>query len=123
MLNPKGYGGHAGFPLGFAVLASILKQDFSIQIVDANRWDLNPHETKKMIEAFNPKIVCLTGMWSHSDYLCKLSNLLREDIVQIAGGWWASPIPEMILETTKVSYVVVGEADDVITGLCKDILK
>jgi len=116
-----------GFPVGASTLSSILSNDgFNIQLVDMNAFRMSAEDAVKDICRRAPFIVCFTGLWGSFKELRTVSSLLRKQlpsITQIAGGWWAGPIPKIILEETSMDCVVRGEADLVITALCRYYLE
>lgn len=118
--------GNTAFPVGIGQLASILeKAGCSVGVIDAASEYLTPTEVVDRVGQLGCRIVGLTGLWSTYRYQREVSQRLWERypaIFQVAGGWWAGPIPELILEKTAVAVVVRGEADLLIVDLVRAIL-
>lgn len=115
--------GRRAFPVGIATLAAILrKAGITVAVVDANAGQCTVPQVVDRVAALGPAIVALTGLWKNLPFQREVSQLLRTRcpaVRQVAGGWWSSPIPAVILAHTAVDCVVQGEADLVIADLCR----
>jgi radical SAM superfamily enzyme YgiQ (UPF0313 family) len=124
MLNPHK---SRHFPFGIGILTAILKNNkFKVGIINAGINRLNPVSAAEHIAEINPKIICFTGFLLDFNFISAVSRLVREKLPlskQIAGGWWSSPIPSIVFEETSIDYIVRGEADLIISDLCRNLLE
>jgi len=123
LVNPHQYG---IFPFGIGILAAILKKA-NIKVSILNVDPEKPlHTAVVQIEKINPKIVGFTGFLQDFNFLSGLSKITREKLPyckQLAGGWWSSPIPQIVFEETEIDYISRGEPDRIIARLCKSIIE
>jgi len=119
--------GRGGFPHGVSILIALLKKAFfNVNVVDASSGNLAIEDTIEKISEIKPKIVALPGFsyTTYFQYNVSLGLMDRlSSAIQIAGGWWASPIPELVLKKTRVNYIIKGEADLVINDICEALIK
>lgn len=122
-------------PLELAYMASLLRLEHEIRLLDANALDLNLEQTAEEIKEFQPDILILTSTpldrWevpSHSHIKLLVQNLIKTinalDIPQvILTGAHGTIMPEKILKETKVDFVVRGEPEIIVKNLVAEIAR
>lgn len=120
-------------PLAEAYIASMLRQEHEIKLLDANVLHLGLEDTIEEIKKFNPDILILTSTpvdrWevpSHAHIKLLVSNMIRtiEETkvpVTILTGSHGSVRPDWILERSNVNYIVRKEPEMVVVELVKTI--
>jgi radical SAM superfamily enzyme YgiQ (UPF0313 family) len=122
-------------PLELAYIASLLRGEHEIKLLDANALDLNLEQTTEEIKKFKPDILILTSTpldrWevpSHShikllvDNLIKTINILDIPYVILTGAH-GTIMPEKMLKDTKVNFIVRGEPEIIVKKLVDEIAK
>ena len=121
-------------PLSLAYIASLLRDQHQIKLLDANALNLNLDETTKEIKDFNPEILILTSTpidrWqapSHAHVKILARNILQtlkkiNVPYTILTGTHGTITPEWIFEKTKVDFVVRGEPEYTTLKLVKALI-
>lgn len=129
ILNPCLFTGKLGRlsrkrqPLELAYMASLLRSNYELKLLDANALNLSLEETIGIIKEFNPEILILTSTpidrWevpSHAHIKLLMGNLV--EIINsvniphtIITGSHGSVMPEWILKNSQVNFVVRGEPE------------
>ncbi len=118
-------------PLDLAYIASLLRHDFEIKLLDANALNLSLNETISEIKEFNPNVLILTSTpidrWEVPSH--KHLKLLIDNIVKIVDnvkipyiillGAHGSVMPEWLLEKSRVNFLVRGEPEIVTDSLVR----
>jgi radical SAM superfamily enzyme YgiQ (UPF0313 family) len=116
------------FPLGLAYISSVLKRDGHIvTVLNCNNY----HEpVEKLICDFidtnTPEIVCTGGLSVHFNILRDLLSSVKKvsgNITTVLGGGIISSDPELIYDTIKPDFGVIGEGEITISELVKAIEK
>jgi len=116
-------------PLELAYIASLLRQNHEIKLLDANALNLGPEDTINEIKKFNPEILILTSTpidrWevpSHAHIKFLIENLVS--IIKnlnipyiILSGSHGTVMPDWLLEKTKVSFIVRNEPELTVLNL------
>lgn len=137
ILNPFLFTGKLGRlsrkrqPLELAYMASLLRSDHEIALLDANALNLPLEETIKRIKEFNPEVLILTSTpidrWevpSHAHIKFLIENIIKtinsvEIPHTIITGSHGSVMPEWILKNSQIDFVVRGEPELIILELIK----
>ena len=110
-------------PLDLAYIASLLRDQHQIKLIDANALNLSLQETIKEIKDFNPGILILTSTpidrWevpSHAHIKLLISNLVEiinsVDINHtIITGSHGTVMPDWILKNSQIDFVVRSEPE------------
>ncbi|MDO8669452.1 MAG: radical SAM protein [Candidatus Buchananbacteria bacterium] len=121
-------------PLSLAYIASLLRTEHEIKLVDANAINLTLEETIKEIKDFNPDIFILTSTpidrWevpSHSHIKLLISNLVEIinniNIPQtIITGSHGTVMPDWILQNSQINFVVRGEPELIVVELVQALV-
>jgi len=96
-------------PLELEILASSLRRDHEVQIVD---MILEKEDISHFIQAYRPDVFCITGYITHVTVMkqyCMAAKEINESIVTIAGGVHIEKFPEDI-NHPSIDYRVVRNA-------------
>lgn len=118
-------------PLSEAYIASLLRQDHEVKLLDANALNLSITDTIAELNKFNPEVLILTSTpidrWevpSHVHIKLLINNLIKiidqAKIPQtILTGTHGSVMPEWILKKSKIDFVVRNEPELIVVELIK----
>lgn len=110
-------------PLSLAYIASLLRNEHQIKLLDANAWRLSLEETVTDIKRFNPKILILTSTpfdrWqapSHEHVRTLARNIIKTTNslnipYTILTGTHGTITPDWVFKKTKINYIVRGEPE------------
>lgn len=121
-------------PLDLAYIASLLRNEHEIKLLDANALELNLAQTLEEIKKIGPEILILTStpldrfeVPSHSHIKLLIKNIIH--IINslkiphiILTGAHGTVMPEYMLKNSRVNYVVRGEPEIVTYNLVKAIV-
>lgn len=98
-------------PLGILSIATYLKNNgHTVQFIDR---EIDKYDVDKIIREFNPGIVGIAVMSTKAIpdalFMCDIAK--KHDIPVIWGGTFTSLIPELVLNSSKVDYVAIGEGE------------
>jgi anaerobic magnesium-protoporphyrin IX monomethyl ester cyclase len=114
-------------PLGLAYLASVLRQDHGVKIIDSNILNYTIEDVERELRSFNPDVVGVTSV-TPSIYeaykVAEIAKKVREDCTVILGGPHATFMPRQTLEECKyVDMIVRGEGEETTRELIEHIEK
>jgi len=102
-------------PLGAAYLGSFLKRrGHSVSIIDMDPLGLAYSDIKGLVENKMPDIIGISAMTMQIKGALIIADLLKElnrSIPVIIGGVHASALPEEVLRTRSVDFIVIGEGE------------
>ena len=117
-------------PLGVSYIASVIRNDVDVQIMDAmiegfnNKIELDKdfvrygssyNDILKRIENFKPDIVGISCLWSTNApvfmELAREIKKLDKDIIIIAGGSYPTFMVEQCMQELNVDIIVLGEGE------------
>ena len=108
-------------PLGLAYLASILRKNHEVKIIDSNILDYTMNDMRKELRNFFPDIVGITSVTPSmpSAYaVAKIAKQIREDCTVVIGGPHVTFLPKQTLEECQhIDVVVKGEGEKTIKEL------
>lgn len=116
------------FPIGLGIIASVLKQHGWIVSVHDSYVNGDNLSFLDRIRSESPDVLLLSGFLGNY-YLTFIKNILdrikgiSKDITTIMGGPLASCIPQVLLDETKIDYIVIGEGEITIVELLDAIEK
>jgi len=112
-------------PLGLAYLAAVLAgKGYKVNILDMNAQPKLALQFKDILQQERPKIVgitCLTPFYSTVLSLAKTAKELINATV-ITGGAHATALPEEMLKSKTIDYVVMGEGEAIMAELADSLL-
>ncbi len=113
-------------PLGLAYLGAVLeKSGYSVRILDLNAEPNLSSNFKNILLEDKPEIVgisCLTPFYSAVLSLARITKELTNARV-VVGGAHATALPEELLESTVIDYVVLGEGESTLVELTDSLLR
>ena len=103
-------------PHGLAIIANVIRREAGIEPVflDLNAQRRGREETEKAIKEIDFDVVLIGGIASVYRSLVELSELVKKvnpDSKIIAGGYVAMPIPELLLDNSRVDIICMGEGE------------
>ena len=109
-------------PLGLAYIASVLLQaGLEVDVLDINLLKLkkqySPDILFKKLKNNSYFFIGFGAVFFDFSYFQRLSTEIRNicpDTFQVIGGQWASRLAELLVESTSVDAVVLGEGEEVI---------
>ena len=126
----KGRFHHCELPLGIAYLASVLRGDFKVKVLDARAkfrtfipensiWEYygyTEEEIIKEIEAFSPDVLGITCLFSYQFSqvvsIFRRIKSLTPEIVTVTGGSHPTFLCDKIMpEHPEIDYIILGEGE------------
>ncbi|RJQ31652.1 radical SAM protein [Candidatus Parcubacteria bacterium] len=116
-------------PLDLAYMASLLRKEHKIKLLDANALSLSLEDTIEEIKLFLPEVLILTSTpldrWevpSHAHLKLLIKNIIKTiDSVDIKytilTGAHGTVMPEWILKKSSIDYVIRGEPEIIAVNL------
>ena len=113
------------FPMGIAYISSCLRHaGFNVSLINLNNIHGSVGDIlKKEILEHDIEVVMtggVTGQYGAIKEIFETAQLVREDIITVAGGGIITSAPEHAMEALEFSdYGVIGEGEDIICELCR----
>lgn len=121
-------------PYNLCLIASMIREVYDVQIVDANIDNLTEEDLFEIISKINPKVVGISvlmdkyGLTGHA--VAKIAKSVNKEITTVIGGVYASTNSKEVIKDKNLDYLVKGEGEycfkellDFINGDKKDIPK
>jgi len=112
-------------PLGLAYLASVLRKEYEVKIIDSITLDYTLEDLKRELRSFYPDIVGITSVTSsipQAYAVAKIAREVREDCTVVMGGPHVTFLPKQTLEECEyVDVIVKGEGEKTFEELTKAI--
>ena len=103
------------FPYTLALLSSVLKGKYEVEILDASLEDLSPEQVKKRIQDSKPNVLgisCLSLEYTrHFQQLAELAKSANPNIKVVVGGIYPTLLPQVLLKNPNIDYAVLGEGE------------
>ena len=114
-------------PLGLAYIASMLRQNHEVKIIDSIILNYTLRDIEKELQTFNPDVVGIASV-TPSIYeaykVAKIAKKVREDCIVVFGGPHATFMSRQTLEECKyIDIIVKGEGEETIKELIESIEK
>ena len=113
-------------PLGLAYLGAVLeKNGYKVHILDLNAEPELSNDFKRILQEGKPGIVgitCLTPFYSAVLSLAKIAKEITKARV-VLGGAHATALPEELLRSNIIDYIVLGEGEPTLLELSDSLLK
>ena len=110
-------------PLNLCLLGAMIKDDYEVEIVDANLENYTQEQFKKVILDLNPDLVGLTLLTNEYSEVAHIgAKLIREidhKIITVLGGVYATVSYKAIYEDSNFDYICVGEGENSFPKLLK----
>ena len=114
------------FPFTAFILTAILKDEFNLNIIDANGLSLSEEECQLRMAEFNPEMVLISGqsveyhLQVHTSL--ELSKNISKDIITVMGGVYPTVQGKDVLKDTNMDYIFLGHAEERLVGFLKIVL-
>lgn len=109
-------------PLGILYIAAVLKKNgYEVRIIDKDPEYFNIIPD---IKSFDPDLIGLSFMTPSCQRAHSLCKILRKEFpgkILFSGGTHTSAAPEKTLKDLDLDFVVVGEGEETILEICKNI--
>jgi radical SAM superfamily enzyme YgiQ (UPF0313 family) len=114
-------------PLGLAYIASMLRQNHEVKIIDSIILNYTLRDIEKELQTFNPDVVGIASV-TPSIYeaykVAKIAKKVREDCIVVLGGPHATFMSRQTLEECKyIDIIVKGEGEETTKELIESIEK
>ena len=114
-------------PLGLAYVAATLeKAGFQVEILDNYNLKKPIEQVKLEIERLNPEIVGITCGSVTYRRCIETAKAVKEVLPSckvVVGGWQPTYMPESLLQYPEIDYVVMGEGEQAMVELAKNLTK
>jgi len=112
-------------PIGLMYVASALERaGFEVQMLDNYLMKKPTQEVGELVAKTQPAIVgitCGSATYPRTVETAKAIKAAKPDCRIVVGGWHASYMPDSLLDTPEIDYVVMGEGERAITQLATAI--
>jgi radical SAM superfamily enzyme YgiQ (UPF0313 family) len=113
-------------PIGLMYVAAALeKAGFQVQMLDNYLMNKPIEEVKQLVTKTNPAIVGITCGSATYRRCIETARAIKEALPTckvVVGGWHASYVPDSLLESPEIDYVVMGEGEKAVTELATCIV-
>lgn len=110
-------------PLGLAYLASVLRRDHEVKIIDSNILGYRLEDVRRELRSFYPEVVGITSVTPsipQAYAVAEIAKKVREDCTVVMGGPHVTFLPEQTLKECKyVDVIVKGEGEKTVKELAK----
>ncbi|MGQ9789028.1 MAG: B12-binding domain-containing radical SAM protein [Candidatus Hadarchaeaceae archaeon] len=107
--------GATGPPLGLAYLASMIKEDHNVRIIDSVTEGYDGVDIAKIIRSYDPDLIGLTATTSmipEAYEIARDAKKINENLKIVLGGPHATFLPEETIgECPQVDFIVRGEGE------------
>ena len=107
--------GTTGPPLGLAYLASMVRDEHDVRIIDSLVENLNYNDVKNRIKRYDPDLIGITAttsMMPDAYIIAKTAKRLNENVKVVIGGPHVTFVPEKTFkECPCIDFVVRGEGE------------
>jgi len=115
-------------PHSIAILSSILRDKFHVEIVDATANNLSPGQCKSMLQSIRPDAVLFSGLatFHHPKsihYAIKIAKEACPDVVTVLGGIYPTIQPEVAARDKNVDFVFLGHAEERVSDFLEAVFK
>lgn len=121
-------------PYNLCLIASMVRADYDVQIVDANIDNLTEDDLFRIISRIKPHVVGISvlmdkyGVTGHT--VAQIAKSVNSEIKTVIGGVYATTNSKDVIEDENIDYLVKGEGEycfkdllDFINGCQEDIPK
>lgn len=124
-LKGVGYTNWLVHPYNLCLLASMIREEVDIKIVDANIDNLSKEDFLKILEEYNPDILgisIITNEYAETGIITsEIAKKYNPNIITIMGGVSAISNPGYYIKNHDIDYLINGEGEYVFRDLIKFI--
>jgi len=104
-------------PYGICLLATMLKDRYEVQIIDAQFYNTSEKEFKSKIEEYKPDCVGISVLTSeYASILDTAARIVKEvskDIITVAGGVHVTTQYSIVMKNKNIDFCIRGEGERV----------
>ena len=123
----KSVTGFSSPPLGLAYLASVLREEHEVKIVDSNILEYTMDDVRRELKKFNPDVVGITSVTPsipQAYEVARIAKEINENCKVVMGGPHVTFLPEQTLkECEDIDIIVKGEGELTIKELVEFLEK
>jgi radical SAM superfamily enzyme YgiQ (UPF0313 family) len=112
-------------PLSLAYLASVLRDEHEVKIIDSNILDYTMEDVRRELREFYPDIVGVTSVTPsipQAYHVAKMAKEVRNDCIVLIGGSHATFLPHQTLKECEfIDIVVREEGEETVQELLKAV--
>lgn len=127
LIYPPYLSKYKNIPLGLAYIASYnLQNGMDVKIIDMDVHGIDFNNLEELIKKEKPEIVgtsFMTNQFGDALNIAATAKKISKNIKTVLGGNHATALPEELLETGHVDYVVIGEGEKTSNEIFKSILE
>ena len=114
------------FPYTLGLLNAILKKEnYQVEVIDANIENLSEQELKERISEVNPDIVGISALaLEYRHYVHRTFELVKEvnnEIITVLGGIYPTLSIDLASKDQNIDFIIRGEGEERIVSLLKTI--
>ncbi|MFH1798608.1 MAG: radical SAM protein [Candidatus Omnitrophota bacterium] len=114
-------------PYTICLLATMIKDDVDVKIVDAQFYDMSQDRFRKEIEEYNPDLIGISMLSSEyhliGEIAVDIAKEVNPNIIVVMGGVHVTSMYERVIENPKIDYAVRGEGEYVFRDLIRYLNK
>jgi len=110
-------------PINLCLLAGVLKDEYEVEIIDANLENLSEDELAERIRVSAPDLLGITSFANQfapaSHAVARIGKEVFPEMPVVMGGVYVTTTPEAAIKDTHVDYLVIGEGERTFLRLIK----
>lgn len=112
-------------PYNLCLIASMIREDYDVQIIDANIDNLTKEDLFIMFSKINPKVVGISvlmdkyGITGHN--VAEIAKSVDKEIITVIGGVYATTNSLEVIKDKNLDYLIKGEGEYCFKELLKFI--
>ena len=112
-------------PYAICILATMIKEDYEVKIVDANLYNMSKEQFQEEIREFKPQVVGISVLTSeYGSTLDDAASYVKEidqEIITVAGGVHVTTQYMDVIKNVDIDCAIRGEGEYVLRDLLKYI--
>lgn len=102
-------------PYNICMIASMIRKDYEVKILDANFENLTLEQFGKIIKEESPDVIGLSVLMDHYGITAhKAAKIIKEtnkEIVTVIGGVYATTNSRRVIKDENIDYLIAGEGE------------
>ena len=102
-------------PYTICTLATMIRKDYDVKIIDANFYDMTKQQFKDEIKKFSPQVVGISVLTSEYaailDIAAACIKEISSEIITVAGGVHVTTQCQNVMKNMDIDYAVRGEGE------------
>ncbi|MFC1753814.1 B12-binding domain-containing radical SAM protein [Thermoproteota archaeon] len=113
------------FPLGIGYIAAVLnKNKLPFEVLDIDAYRYSKKEVTKRLKEMECDVIGIGGIvtsYKYTKWLIKTAKKVKPGVKVIVGGHLGTSIPDLLFKNSKVDFIVMGDGEDTIVDLIRNI--